>query len=173
ARTLAMSPRCIPVALGLALLFSHSAAVPARAQRTSDLRDEAFRLYDSGNFGPALPAFDELLKRRPRDLEARARRGNLLLRLHRPGDAVADFDAVIRLIPWSHSAYIDRGIARVMLGDYDRAKSDFDRSLGLLALRFNRDGRAVASAHCGLGQLAHRTGQDELAVEEYGKAIHS
>src|SRR5207253_10646123 len=134
-------------------LLALFATSPARAQRAGDLRDQAFRLGAAGDPRSALPQFDELLKRRPRDLEARVKRGNLLLRLNRPAEAVADFDVVIRYTPWSHSAYIDRGIARVMLGQYDAAKADFDRSLGLLALPFNRDRRGAASAHCGLGQL--------------------
>ena len=77
--------------------------------------------------------------------------------------AVADFDAVIRIAPWSSSAHLDRGIARVMLGQHDEARKDFERSLTFLSLPFNRDPRGISAARCGLGQVAHRLGQDELA----------
>jgi len=145
----------------------------ARAERAGDVRDEAFRLFEAGNFPAALPQFNEFLTRRPRDLEARAKRGIVYLRLNQPGQAVEDLDAVIRVTPWSYSAHIDRGIARVMMGEYEDARHDFDRSLSLLALTFNRDSVAVANAHCGLGQVAHRMGQDQVALEQYNTAIQA
>ena len=38
--------------------------------RRSDLRDEAFRLYDAGEYRAAIPQLDALLSRKPRDIQA-------------------------------------------------------------------------------------------------------
>lgn len=157
--------------LGILWIIFRLGAVPAHAERVSDLRNQAFRLAEGGSAKEAMSTLDELLERRPRDTEARVRRGNLHLKRNHPDQALADFNAAVRYAPWSPSLYVDRGIARVMLGQYDAAQSDFQRALRLLSLPLNRDSACAASAHCGLGQVLHRQEHDEQAFQEYGQAI--
>jgi tetratricopeptide (TPR) repeat protein len=182
--------------LVLVLVFG-AGGLSAVAQQTSDLRSEAFRLYDAGRYREALPYLDTLLSRKHRDIEAHIKRGGIYLRLDQPAAALADFDSVIRFAPFFPSTYTDRGIANVMLGRLDAARSDFSRAIALygqpigtidmlgssdpnsswnmggysLPTSFDRTGQRRAVAHCGLGQVYHRMGQDEQAIGEYNRAI--
>jgi tetratricopeptide (TPR) repeat protein len=184
------------VAIVLVLVAGMTAAA-ARAETTTDLRAEAFRLYDAGLYREALPYLDAVLSRKHRDIEARIKRGNVYLHLDQPAQARADFDTVIRFAPSFPSTYTDRGIADIMLGELDAARSDFSRAIALYGspvgsidllgsndpnsswnlggyappVSFDRWGQRRAIAHCGLGQVYHRMGQDEQAIAEYNRAI--
>ena len=57
------------------------------------------RLYKEGAYQEALPLFDEVLRRRSRDVESRTKRGNIYLCIDQPERALADFNEVIRLTP--------------------------------------------------------------------------
>src|SRR4051812_41031158 len=99
-----MRTRPIGRRFALVLIFGW-AGIPAIAQRTSDIRAEAFRLYDAGLYREAIPAFDAVLGRKHRDIEAHIKRGNSHLRLDQPELALGDFDSVIRFAPNFPSAY--------------------------------------------------------------------
>ena len=151
----------------------------ALAQRTEDLRTEAYRLYDSGQIRAALPYLDALLSRKHRDLQALIKRGNCYLRLEQPARAVADFNVVIGLDPlYPVAPYHDRGIANVMLGQLDAARkrlSPGHRPRSLLPRRLETAPRRGATAR-GLpiadwAKSYHRLGQDEEAISEYNQAI--
>jgi predicted Zn-dependent protease len=92
ARTAFGTGLAIAICLGVA-------SSPVRAERPEDLRREAKRLAHVGQFREALDVLDGLLKRKPRDVEFRAFRGEILLRLNRPEEALADFDAASRIDP--------------------------------------------------------------------------
>jgi tetratricopeptide (TPR) repeat protein len=190
--------RIPPVVRGLCLVLA--LGVPgssAFAQRTSDLRTEAFRLYDAGFYREALPYLDGVLSRKHRDIEAHIKRGTIYLRLNQPEPALADFDSVIRFAPYFPGTFTDRGIANIMLGRLDAAKGDFGRAIALYqrpigpidllgssdpnsswnlggyAPPVSLDPKGVRRglAHCGLGQVYHRLHQDEQAINEYNQAI--
>ncbi len=169
---------------------------PALAQRTSDLRAEAFRLYDAGQYREALPYLDAVVGRRHRDIEAHIKRGNAHLRLDQPEQALADFDSMVPFAPSYPGVFAGRGIAHTMLGQLDAARDDFTRAIvlyqrptfpGILVGGSDINsswnvsnpppdyhdfkGRGQAIAHCGLGQVYHRMGQDERAIVEYNLAI--
>lgn len=192
-----MTTRPVDRALRLAVVLCVTGG-PAVAQRTSDLRAEAFRLYDAGQFREAIPPLDVVLGRKHRDIEAHMRRGNSLLRLDQPERALADFDGVIRFAPYFPSPYTDRGIANLMLGRLDAARGDFGRAIDLFnrpilgaidniatgdinsswnlggfapPVSLDKKGRGRAIAHGGLGQVYQRSGQHEQAVDEYNQAI--
>ena len=60
-------------------------------------------------------------------------------------EAIADFDAAIRLNPETAINYVDRGLAKEALGEKDAAKADFEeatRKSGDLAKNYYEDGRA-------------------------------
>ncbi len=59
-------------------------------------------------------------------------------------NAIADFDAAIRLNPETATNYLDRGLAKEALGEKDAAKADFEeatRKNGDLAEHYYKDGR--------------------------------
>lgn len=161
----------VPLAAALAGCLFSTLARPASADGFFARRAEASRLSDAGDLNGSVDPLDAQLERRPRDVEARIRRGNLHLRQNHPDLAIADFDVAIRYAPWSISAFVDRGIARVMLGMYEEAEADFRRATRLHAISLSRDSRTLAMAHCGLGQVAFRSGKNEDALREYGEAI--
>ncbi len=182
------------VCLGLALAAPSASAL---AQRTSDLRAEAVRLYESGQYREAIPYLDAVISRRPRDIEAHIKRGNVYLRLDQPATAVLDFDRIIQFAPFFPSTYTDRGLAEIMLGRLDAAQVDFNRAIGLYQRpignidwlgsgdinsswsmggfapvgTLDRTGKGRAVAHCGLGQVYYRLGQYAEAIAEYDRSI--
>ncbi len=59
-------------------------------------------------------------------------------------EAIADFDAAIRLNPETAMSYLDRGFARDALGEKDAAKADFEKATriyGDLAENYYKEGR--------------------------------
>ncbi|TIV07428.1 MAG: tetratricopeptide repeat protein, partial [Mesorhizobium sp.] len=58
-------------------------------------------------------------------------RALILVKMHEPEKAIADFSRAIEMEPDDAPLYFGRGSARYYLGDYDRAIADFDRALEL------------------------------------------
>jgi serine/threonine protein kinase/WD40 repeat protein/tetratricopeptide (TPR) repeat protein len=65
----------------------------------------------------------------PGDVEALHSRGQALLRLNRPGEAIDDFTRAIRLRPGDAHFLADRGEAYFSMGRYDAAIDDLEASL--------------------------------------------
>jgi len=114
--------RRFPLISLLAIALEVGVPASVYAERSTDREEEADRHIQAGDYLSALSKLNQHLERRPRDLEARAKRGSTYLRLHEPNQALADFDAVLRVMPWSYALHVDRGIARVMMGDYEEAR---------------------------------------------------
>ncbi len=145
--------------LGALALLGPCAAGRAAALSAHDARAEALRLYDAGRFQDALPFFDEVLRHKPRDLDARNKRGCIYIRLNQPDRALADLDLATRVSPFLAydaielnrqfapdvhtrppaglvantflypSAFTNRGIALMMLNRDDEALAAFQRSI--------------------------------------------
>ncbi len=183
--------------------------VAAQAQGLHDTRGEALRLYAAGRFPEALPLFDAVLKEKPRDLDSLNKRGCIYIRMNQPERALLDLNRATRVSPFVAidraglgrqfapdvrlnrnpqaysgfelypSAFTNRGIALMMLGQDDAALLDFQRSISLRRLdpepRFSpyyqkwRFG--MASAYCGIGQFHHRKGDHALALDAYNRAL--
>ncbi|MDE0684837.1 MAG: tetratricopeptide repeat protein [Candidatus Poribacteria bacterium] len=78
-------------------------------------------------------------------------------------NAMADFDAAIRLNPETAINYLDRGLAKEALGEKDAAKADFEKATqinGDLAKDYYKDGRGKNSG-----------GAYEAAMVSFDKAI--
>ena len=176
-------------------------AVPARAADVHQLRGDALRLYAEGRFAEALPLFDQLLKSKPRDIESLNKRGCIYLRRNQPQRALADFNRAAQYIPffdldqqqmgrqmlpgilfpltanpyWSYqlypSAFTNRGIAQMMLGNDAAALEDFQHALNLYYFSAIPWAPGVASAYSGIGQIYHRKGDDALALDAYDRAL--
>jgi lipoprotein NlpI len=77
----------------------------------------------------ALEMADKAVAAQPNDAESRFTRGVILSALHKPADAIADFDKVLQLDPKKVEAYDRRGSEEFKLGRFTESVADFDRFL--------------------------------------------
>lgn len=180
------------------------AAAAAPGQSVHDARAEAIRLYDAGRYAEALPYLDQVLARKPRDIELLNKRGCVHIRMNHPALAIEDLtkatndvgflsqDAASfarqfapdvltaptgRAMSGPHlyeSAYSNRGVARLMLGQDEAALADFRRAieLGRMYRMPTPAWRAgMAAAHCGVGQVHLFHGDAEGAFAAFNEAI--
>ena len=166
--------------ISAALVITVAASGVGHAQSNRDLRAEAFRLYAAGQYRESLPYFEELLRRKPRDIEARHKRGAAYLRLNQPKAALADFDAVIRINPLfeglyatNPESYTNRGIALVMLQRDGEALLAFERAVALRGALLKSDRAGLCADYCGIGQVYHRRGDDARALDAFDRAIRT
>lgn len=104
-------------------------------------RDVADAYYNRGfikanelEMDNAIRDFNSAIKFNPKDANAFIKRGESHLMLNELAEAIADFDQVISLGVEGSSlplAYIDRGYAKMLLGDPAGAREDFTRGLKL------------------------------------------
>jgi lipoprotein NlpI len=67
----------------------------------------------------------------PGDPEPLARRADLFARAGKPGEAIADYDRLIKLLPDRAALYDARGSEHFKAGDIDASIVDFDRAIAL------------------------------------------
>ncbi|HWE36765.1 MAG TPA: tetratricopeptide repeat protein [Isosphaeraceae bacterium] len=203
--------RSARVVLGLLLATAFGLATPpARAQSptlhdpremlSNRLRFDALALYKQSRYADALPYFDEILKRQPRDLEVRIKRANIYIRKNDPMRALPEYEWVMRYNPTIPGPYTDRGIIHLMYGRYDQALSDFQRAIALygapgflgggggygpgagigvgLGMGFdvspmmNKEKRlGKAGAHDGAGQVYLAWGRYDEAIAQFDAAL--
>lgn len=150
-------PLWLLIALGSLCLPS----APAQAQSVHDARGEALRLNAAGRYQEALPLFDKVLARKPRDLDSLNKRACIYLRWNQPQRALADLDVACRDHPFLAydamqlnrqfypdvsfnrtpqvyalsqlypSAFTNRGIAHLMLSQDEAALADFRMSIAI------------------------------------------
>jgi tetratricopeptide (TPR) repeat protein len=142
-------------------------------------------------------AFGRAIELDPKNEYLHRRRGNLLCKLGRHGEALAAFDRAIELDPQSARAHGMRGVELAELGRWEEALAAFDRAIELDPKNaFTRNGRGnvlrklgrpedafaeyeraidldprYAAPHQGRGNLLHRQGHHQEALAEYGRAV--
>jgi hypothetical protein len=89
-------------------------------------------LHGTGQADAALAALDQLLAQQPRDAGAHESRGNLLMELGRPAEALASFEAALEHGGTSPEALANLAAALLRLG---RAQDALVRAEGALALQ--------------------------------------
>ena len=82
--------------------------------------------------------------------------------LGRHEEAIADWDAAIRLKPDLAYAYYNRGLSKGKLGRYDEAISDWDAAIRLKP--------GDAEAYAGRGAAKHGLRRYEEAIADYNQA---
>ncbi|HEU5117237.1 MAG TPA: tetratricopeptide repeat protein, partial [Isosphaeraceae bacterium] len=90
-----------------------------------DAKTEAKRRYDAGAYDQAIPFYDAVLERHPRDQDSRRDRGACYLRMNQPERALADFDALVGYNPGWPGGWTNRGNALLMLGRPELALETF------------------------------------------------
>lgn len=87
---------------------------------------EVVRLRDQGRSDLALPLVKRVLAKEPESVRAIYLRGNLLMQLGRPREALAPLSRAVELDPNQREHHSDRGLAHQALGDQVSAIRDFD-----------------------------------------------
>jgi tetratricopeptide (TPR) repeat protein len=91
----------------------------------------ALNLESQGRVSDAERLLQRAIALGPNDLGSRNALGLCLLRLERPREALAQFDALLRLDPSLPFAHASRGNALFALGAIDEAHASFTRAIGI------------------------------------------
>ena len=115
-----------------------------------------------GQFDKAVGVYSKIIQLDP-NTHAYTGRGVAKGSLEQHEEAIADFDAALRLSPQNAAAYAGRGITKGKLGQYEAAIAAFDN-----ILRLNPQD-VFAYTHIGLAKVS--LGQYEAAIEDFDTAI--
>lgn len=129
-----------------------AAAVPRRWQA----------LLAAARFNEAAPEIEAWLEEHPKDTVAQVGLGEALVGLQRPAEALALLDPVLEEMPSSAYGHLVRGEARLALGQYEEAEQDLRTALFL---------EPSPRVHLGLARLALETGLEDVALQEYPRAL--
>jgi lipoprotein NlpI len=119
-----MSPTIIALATVLA-----AAAVAGGGDAIDDYCKDALAALRQGDADKALDLAEKALVADPRSPQALTVRGLARSALHKPADAVADFDKALEIDPKRVDVYDHRGSEKFKLGLFPEAVDDFDRFL--------------------------------------------
>jgi len=103
-------------------------AAPAPTPREPPLEELFAHALDAsreGQFGDALPLWDQVLERAPNDASAWSNRGNVLLALGDAPAAIADQERAMALDPLHPDPHLNRGTAEEALGRWQAAAADY------------------------------------------------
>ena len=119
--------------------------------------------YKEGNFEAALTIFHELILQERENPAFHLYRGRILTRLGRGLEALADFDVLIQLEPYTTDYISDRAVVLHLLGRNEEAIEELDRAANLDP---NNPYRYSSRAY-----LKDRIGDLAGAIADYEKAI--
>ncbi len=157
----------------LALLILGAGPPPSDklwSREDRDAKAEGLRLYDSGAFTQAIPFFDAVLTRHPRDLDSRRKRGACFLQIDQPERALADFDAVIGYDAGYPGAWTNRGNALLMLNQNEPALEAFQTAISAYQAGIYLPRQRVAP-YAGLGEAFYQLGRFDLSFQAYDMVV--
>ena len=123
----------------------------------------ALKAQQSGNLRAAVDIYDLILAQVPAYAQVHDNRGNILLAMRRPAEALASFDQAIALMPGYANAHNNRGAALQQLNRHEEALASFDRAIALDPAR--------ANAHNNRGASLHQLKRHEEALASFDQAI--
>jgi tetratricopeptide (TPR) repeat protein len=112
-----------------------------------------------GRTAEALKLNEELIELQPGDSEMLLNKTAMLIQLDRAREAVPILDRLIAREPRNDKAVLNRAIAHLKAGDYEKARSDYNSLLGRYPDFFN--------LHYGLGEIGYHTRDKEMALRHY------
>jgi tetratricopeptide (TPR) repeat protein len=112
----------------------------------------------SGDVRPALASIDHCLDLEPQSVWGHYYRGVCCLRLEESTDAIASFTACAALAPRSAWCVYNRGLAYSHAGRFDRASTDFGRTLEL--------DPSFGLAYLARAAVRHQAGHDDDALAD-------
>lgn len=98
-------------------------------KRAEEYFTRGWDAYLDGRFEEADADFSEVIRRKPRDLDALVHRAECRLALGRLEEALADAERACQLEPDDAESLRIRGMCRAALGDSDGALADLDRAM--------------------------------------------
>jgi lipoprotein NlpI len=113
----------------VAVVFALLGVYLASAETGDDYARQAQAALRGGNADQALELAEKAVATHPKDAECWFTRGMILSALHKPADAVTDFDKVLQLDPKKIEAHDRRGSEEFKLGRFTESVADFDRYL--------------------------------------------
>ena len=122
-----------------------------------------FRAFDAGDYVFAEQAFRRVLARNPRDTNLRANLADLLIRTHRPAEAVVEFKRVILEQPENARDYDGLGLALAAAGHDADALQAFATAEKLVP--------AMADAPADAGDVYLRRGDLTSAAAAFARAL--
>lgn len=107
-----------------------AALVPTvRGETAGDYAKKALAALRAGDADKAQELAEKAVTADPNDVQALVARGMVRAALHMPADAVADFDAALKIDPKRADIYDLRGSEQFKRGLFDESVADFDRFL--------------------------------------------
>jgi len=152
------------------------AAVAGPNAELPQLFDQALQASRQGDFGQALPLWNQVLELAPADAAAWSNRGNVQLALGDPEAAIADQSKAIELEPLSPDPYLNRGTAEEALARWDAAAADYSWILEHEPAASGRDGQPAeprASALYNLGNVKGSLGDWQAARASFEAAAEA
>lgn len=127
------------------------------------LLDSAVQNFQSRNYAAAEKAFDGILAKNPQSVQALVGRGSCLLSRKAFENALADFQAAVKLDPKNVAARVGCGSAHAEMQQWKEAGAAYDEALKLDARN--------ADAHVGRGGVRLSEGEVEKALTDYDQAL--
>ena len=125
--------------------------------RADDVQD-AEKLYKQKQYDQALQKADAVLAGKPKDIQVRFLKGNILAAMGKIPDAIAVFQAITEDAPERPEPYNNLGFLYALQGQYDKAKGALEMAI--------RNQPTYALAHENLGDIYAK-----LASKEYERAL--
>jgi tetratricopeptide (TPR) repeat protein len=141
----------------LALMLSCALLCFSLAARADDVQD-AEKLYRQKQYDQALQKINAALAAKPKDIQARFLKGNILADKGKIQDAITVFQGITEDAPERPEPYNNLGFLYALLGQYDKARNALEMAV--------RNQPTYALAHENLGDIYAK-----LASKEYERAL--
>ncbi len=107
-------------------LESYDRAIALKPGDCAAHANRAFALKELGEMAAALASCDAAVALNPKFMVGHANRASVLVSMNRIEDALASYDAALAIDPEAASIYVNRGMARLLAGDFARGWSDYE-----------------------------------------------